>query len=74
MSFPELQEANPDKGSSSGCEHPELENLREVLQQLFELLEQYSPIWFTEEYRNRAMTALRGASTKRASEQSSFER
>jgi hypothetical protein len=35
---------------------PELE----VLLQLFNLLEQYAPIWYTEEHRNRAVAALRG--------------
>ncbi|KAA6465000.1 hypothetical protein DYQ86_03340 [Acidobacteria bacterium AB60] len=31
---------------------------KEVLQELFELLEAYAPSWYTEEQRDRAMAAL----------------
>jgi hypothetical protein len=31
---------------------------REVLEELFELLEEYAPTWYTEEHHNRAMAAL----------------
>jgi hypothetical protein len=31
---------------------------REVLEELFELLEDYAPTWYTEEHHNRAMAAL----------------
>ena len=31
-----------------------------VLRELFELLEDYSPVWYTEENHNRAVAALKG--------------
>jgi hypothetical protein len=34
---------------------------REVLQELFQLLEEYAPTWYTEEHHNRAVAALRSA-------------
>ena len=33
---------------------------REVLQEMFELLEDYAPTWYTEEHHNRAVAALFG--------------
>ena len=33
----------------------------EVLEELFHLLEDYAPTWYTEEHHNRAVAALRGA-------------
>ena len=41
--------------------HPELQRIptaREVLAELFELLEDYAPTWYTEEHHNRAVAAL----------------
>lgn len=35
-------------------------NPREVLEELFELLEDYAPTWYTEEHHNRAVAALLG--------------
>ena len=32
---------------------------REVLEELFHLLEDYAPIWYTEEQHNRILAALR---------------
>lgn len=32
---------------------------REVLEELFLLLEEYAPTWYTEEHHNRAVAALR---------------
>jgi hypothetical protein len=34
---------------------------REVLEELFQLLEDYAPMWYTEEHHNRAVAALRGS-------------
>ena len=34
---------------------------REVLEELFQLLEDYAPVWYTEEHHNRAVAALRGS-------------
>ena len=31
---------------------------REVLQELFQLLEDYAPTWYTEQHHNRAVAAL----------------
>ena len=31
----------------------------EAFRELFNLLEQYAPVWYTEDHRNRALTALR---------------
>lgn len=33
-----------------------------VLQELFELLEDYGPAWYTQEYHDRAVAALQGRS------------
>jgi hypothetical protein len=33
---------------------------REVLEELFQLLEDYAPTWYTEEHHNRAVAALLG--------------
>jgi hypothetical protein len=33
---------------------------REVLEELFHLLEEYAPTWYTEEHHNRAVAALLG--------------
>jgi len=35
-------------------------NTREVLEELFQLLEEYAPTWYTEEHHNRAVAALLG--------------
>jgi hypothetical protein len=37
----------------------------EVLQELFNLLEEYAPTWYTEEHRSRAVRALRGLEESR---------
>jgi hypothetical protein len=34
-------------------------NPKEVLGELFDLLEEYAPTWYTNEHRNRALSALR---------------
>jgi len=31
---------------------------KRVLRELYELLEEYGPCWYTEDHRNRALTAL----------------
>ena len=36
-----------------------------VLQELFDLLEDYAPMWYTEEIRNRALSALSSRFPKR---------
>ena len=37
---------------------PELADVKTVLEELFELLEDYSPAWYTEEQRARTLNAL----------------
>ncbi len=39
--------------------HADAPTAREVLQELFLLLEDYAPTWYTEEHHNRAIGALR---------------
>ena len=50
------------KTKENGLSNPEqltLATPREVFTELCELLEEYSPSWYTEEERSRALTALR---------------
>lgn len=37
---------------------PELESIAEAFRELFDLLEQYAPVWYSEEHRYRAVAAL----------------
>lgn len=39
-------------------DRPELPEVQTVLEELFMLLEDYSPAWYTEEYRSRTLKAL----------------
>lgn len=39
--------------------HAGAPTVREVLEELFLLLEDYAPTWYTEEHHNRAIAALR---------------
>jgi hypothetical protein len=41
---------------------------REVLEELFHLLEDYAPTWYTEEHHNHAVAALRGATQPKTSD------
>lgn len=47
--------------SSSSEEHENAPSTREVLEEFFQLLEDYAPTWYTEEHHNRAVAALRAA-------------
>jgi len=52
----------PDSLNDDGI-HPEplrVPATRDVLEELFELLEDYAPTWYTEEHHNRAVAALLG--------------
>jgi hypothetical protein len=41
--------------------HPgELSNPKEVLQEVFDLLEEFSPAWYSEELHSRAIAVLKG--------------
>lgn len=45
----------------NSCAGPEPATCEEVLEELFLLLEEYGPVWYTEEHRNRIVAALFGA-------------
>lgn len=57
MSIGELREANAGQGTveypKQWCASPEA-----VLEELFLLLEEYGPQWYTEDHHNRAVAAL----------------
>jgi hypothetical protein len=40
-------------------EQPQAANPSDMLVELFELLEDYAPLWYTEQHHNRALAALR---------------
>jgi hypothetical protein len=45
---------------------PENQEIREVLEELFVLLEEFAPSWYTEDHRRRAMAALQAGSESRS--------
>lgn len=47
-----------NKKTSSSEEAERVPTTREVLEELFQLLEDYAPIWYTEELHDRAVAAL----------------
>jgi hypothetical protein len=49
-----------DRMSESDAEVPCAPTPRAVLEELFTLLEDYAPAWYTEEHHNRAVAALVG--------------
>lgn len=51
LSIGQCEKSEPFQGGS-GC-------VAEVFEQLFKLLEEYAPAWYTEEHNNRALAALR---------------
>jgi len=55
--------SDSDESSEGQREKPvlriELAGAAEVLRELFNLLEQYAPAWYTEKHHNRAVAALR---------------
>ena len=58
MSDSELDESSEGQREKSVALRIELAGVAEVLRELFNLLEQYAPTWYTEEHHNRAMAAL----------------
>jgi hypothetical protein len=44
----------------AGAKERRVPTEREMLEELFELLEDYAPTWYTEEHHNRALAALLG--------------
>ena len=61
-----MNEREPSTHSGTGQtrnseEAERVPSAREVLEELFQLLEGYAPVWYTEEHHNRAVAALRGS-------------
>jgi hypothetical protein len=54
-----LEEPNAGENRPGIGEEAKPVNRREVLAELFDLLEAYSPRWYTEEHHHRALAALR---------------
>lgn len=59
MRLQKLEERNPPQNTVSSFEKQQPVNPSEVLVELFELLEEYAPSWYTEEHHDRALSALR---------------
>ena len=59
MSLQTLEKANPAQRKSITREPLPAVNPRTVFVELFELLEEYGPSWYTEEQHNRAVAAMR---------------
>jgi len=59
MSDSELDESSEGQREKSAALRIELAGVGEVLRELFNLLEQYAPTWYTAEHHNRAVAALR---------------
>ncbi len=51
-----LTNSSSEEGNSEQADR--VPTSREVLEELFELLEDYAPTWYTEEHHNRAVAAL----------------
>jgi len=59
MSDPESDKVGGSQRIHSDAFPAELESIAEAFREMFNLLEQYAPVWYTEEHHNRAVTALR---------------
>ena len=59
MNDSELDESSEGQREKSVALRIEIAGVAEVLRDLFNLLEQYAPTWYTEEHHNRAVAALR---------------
>jgi len=59
MSDSELDESREGQREKSVALRIEVAGVAEVLRELFNLLEQYAPTWYTDEHHNRAVAALR---------------
>lgn len=51
----DLPDSHPKESPESRASAP---TAREVLEELFLLLEDYAPVWYTEQHHNRAVAAL----------------
>ena len=59
MSLQKLEEFKPGQNGVRGYEEIQPVNPKEVFAELFELLEEYGPTWYTEDCHRRAVAALR---------------
>jgi hypothetical protein len=59
MSGSEFQERRGRQREKSDALQPQLASVVEAFRELFNLLEEYAPPWYTEEHHNRAVAALR---------------
>jgi hypothetical protein len=58
MKLIELDQVNETVRRGGNLERRQAVNPRVVLEELFQLLEEYAPGWYTEEHHIRAVTAL----------------
>ena len=61
MSFQRIAGPSRVERTEHNFEHAGLDKAREALIELFDLLEEYGPIWYTEAHRERALAAIRAA-------------
>jgi hypothetical protein len=59
MSGAEFQERRRRLREKADALQPQLASVIEAFRELFNLLEEYAPPWYTEEHHNRAVAALR---------------
>ncbi len=61
MSFPTVEETNATTSTFGQGKQLQLVEPADMLAELFDLLEEYGPSWYTEEHHDRAIAALRGS-------------
>jgi hypothetical protein len=59
MSNSESDEVTGSHREQSDTSPAQLESIAEAFRELFNLLEEYAPVWYTEEHHNKAVAALR---------------
>jgi len=55
----ESDEVTGSHRQPSDASPAQLESIAEAFRELFNLLEEYAPVWYTEEHHNKAVAALR---------------
>jgi hypothetical protein len=58
MELDHALELSPDMTAADPCP-ASVSSPREVLEEVFELLEEFGPVWYTEDLHNRVLEALR---------------
>ena len=59
MSHSESNEVSADRRKEFDAFQTRIAHAAEVFRELTNLLEEYAPVWYTEEHHNRAVAALR---------------